>query len=143
LSMYILSISSDMAHTVSINKIPSHQYNITVKSTRTLQFWCISRGYSNLWCSQWEFQCEESWPQRKTIITSQTNINQYEPSQPRYYIFNYLFHHSLAHYLVLFQICSTSALLYYLSLFICDVSWKILKRATDVILSSFSLLLSL
>jgi hypothetical protein len=36
---------SDTAHSVSINKIPSHQYNMTVKSTKTLQFQCISHEY--------------------------------------------------------------------------------------------------
>jgi hypothetical protein len=29
---------NDIAHTVSINEIPLHQYNIMVKSTKTLQF---------------------------------------------------------------------------------------------------------
>jgi hypothetical protein len=42
----------DMVHTVSINRNPSHQYNIMVKSTKTLQFQHISHGYSNLPYSQ-------------------------------------------------------------------------------------------
>jgi hypothetical protein len=62
---------------------PSHRYNITVKSTKTLQFRCISRKYSNLWCSQWEFQCEESQLWRKTIMTSKTKIDQYKLSWPQ------------------------------------------------------------
>jgi hypothetical protein len=36
-----------MAHTVSINEIPSHQFNIIVKSIKFLQFQCISHRYVN------------------------------------------------------------------------------------------------
>jgi hypothetical protein len=44
----------DMAHTVSINEILLHQYNIMVKSTKSLQFRHISHGYLNLQHSQQE-----------------------------------------------------------------------------------------
>jgi hypothetical protein len=144
-------MDSDMAHTLSINRNPLHQYNITMKLTKTLQFWCISCGYSNPQHSQQGIWHEESWPWCKTIKTSKTNIDQYKLSRPRYYISNSLFHHSLAHYLVhrfpIARYCLRFApLLHYCIIycfFICNVPWKILNRATDVILSPFSLLLSL
>jgi hypothetical protein len=55
----------DTAHIVSINGNPSHRYNIIMKLTKTLQFWYISCGYSNLWHSQWEFWLKEIWPWHK------------------------------------------------------------------------------
>jgi hypothetical protein len=137
-------------HIQCLSMESSHRYNITVTLTKILQFQHISCDYSNPW-QQEEFQHEESRLQRKTIITSKTNIDQYKLSQPRYYTSNCLFYHSLAHCLAhrlsIARYCFKFAPLLHSCItyrfFICDAPYKILKRATHVILSSFSLLLSL
>jgi hypothetical protein len=94
----IFSKANNTAHIASINGNPLHRYNVMVKSTKTLQFRHISHRYSNLWCSQWEFWLEESWPWHKTIMTSKTNIDQYKLT-PVPHISNSLCCHNLAYYL--------------------------------------------
>jgi hypothetical protein len=122
-SEVLIDRGSDIAHTVTINGVPSHWYNIIVKSTKTLQFWHISHGYLNPWHST-----------TRILISAQNfydikNKHQSIWANSSFYISNSLFHHNLTHCLAhclahrlsiaryCFRFAPLFIFLYYLSLF--------------------------
>jgi hypothetical protein len=119
LSLASPTMYTDMIHTVSINEIPSHWYNIIVKSIKNLQF-----QWNFLWIFKFLALTTRILTRRNsTLMQNYQHINKNKHQSkwaiPISYIFNSLFHHNLAHCLaqtfhcwVLSQICSISVLLY-------------------------------
>jgi hypothetical protein len=140
-------------HIQCLSTESSHQYNILVKLTKILQFQCFlttiqifSTYNKNLNARNLDFSTKPLWHQKQTLI-NMSWLNQLLYFQLFHHNLAHCLAHCLAHRLSIVRYCFRfapllhSCITYYF--FICDTPQKILKGATDVIILSFSLLLSL